>query len=58
MVAVDCPLGALLLPVACKAAWVRPCKAAGLPAVFAAMLGSLMMKVLMLLFVIMFVTTF
>ena len=41
-----------------RAACVRPCKAAGLPAVFAAMFGSLMMNVLILLFVMMFVTTF
>ena len=37
-----------------SAACVRPCRAAGLLAV----LGSLIMKVLMLLFVMMFVTTF
>lgn len=40
------------------AACARPWSAAGLPAVFAAMLGSFMMNVLMLLFVIMFVTAF
>ena len=41
-----------------SAAWVRPCKAAGLPAVLAAIFGSLIIKVLMLLFVMMLVTTF